>query len=122
MNPLTRGWIGYFRRATVPHAFAVLDQWRRRRRRNILGEQWRQPKTRYRKLVALGVDAARARQATATGRGAWWKAGASPMHAAVTNRLVAEWGLLRRLDHLRAWQGSTCTAVYGNEPALTHKG
>jgi len=64
----------------------------RRRLRKILWEQWRKPKTRYRKLVALGVDAERARKATATGRGAWWNAGASHMHAAVTNRLLAEWG------------------------------
>lgn len=86
IHPLTRGWIGYFRLATVPHALEVLDQWLRRWLRNILWEPWRKPKTRYRKLVALGVDAERARQATATGRGAWWNAGASHMHAAVTNR------------------------------------
>jgi group II intron reverse transcriptase/maturase len=107
INQFTRGWIGYFRLATVPHAFEVLDQWLRRRLRKILWEQWRKPKTRYRKLVALGVDAERARKATATGRGAWWNAGASHMHAAVTNRLLAEWGLLSLLDQLRAWQGST---------------
>jgi RNA-directed DNA polymerase len=107
INQFTRGWIGYFRLATVPHAFEVLDQWLRRRLRKILWEQWRKPKTRYRKLVALGVDAERARKATATGRGAWWNAGASHMHAAVPNRLLAEWGLLSLLDQLRAWQGST---------------
>jgi RNA-directed DNA polymerase len=87
MNQVTRGWIGSCRLATVPHAFEVLDQWRRRRLRKILWEQWRNPKTRDRTLVALGVDAEPARKATATGRGAWWKAGASHMHAAVTNRL-----------------------------------
>jgi RNA-directed DNA polymerase len=107
MHQFTRGWIGSFRRATVPHAFEVLDQWLRRRLRKILWEPGRQPKTRDRTLVALGVDAERARKATATGRGAWWKAGASHLHAAVTNRLWAEWGLLRLLAHLRAWQGST---------------
>jgi RNA-directed DNA polymerase len=107
INRFTRGWIGYFRLAPVLHAFEGLDQWLRRRLRKILWEQWRKPKTRYRKLVALGVDAARARKATATGRGAWWNAGASHMHAAVTNRLLAEWGLLSLLDQRRAWQGST---------------
>lgn len=107
MNQCTRGWIGDFRLATVPHAFEVLDQWLRHRLRKILWEQWRTPKTRDRKLVALGVAAERARKATATGRGAWWNAGASHMHAAVTNRLLAEWGLLSLLDQLRAWQGST---------------
>jgi RNA-directed DNA polymerase len=106
MHECTRGWIGDCRLATGPHAFEVLDQWRRRRLRKILWEPWRQPKTRYRKLVALGVDAARARKATATGRGAWWNAGASHMHAAVTNRLWAAWGLLSLLDQRRVGQGS----------------
>ena len=82
----TRGGIGYGRRATGPHAVEVLDQWLRRRLRNIRWEPWRKTTTRDRKLVALGVDAERARKATATGRGAWWKAGASHLHAAVTNR------------------------------------
>ena len=107
MNRFTRGWIGYFRLSTVPHAFEVLEQWLRRRLRKILWEQWRKPKTRYRKLVALGVNAERAQKATATGRGAWWNAGASHMHAAVTNQLLAKWGLLSLLDQRRAGQRST---------------
>ena len=101
INVFTRGWGGYFRLSTVKHAFALLDQWIRRRLRKILWEQWKKPKTRYRKLVALGVEAERARKATATGRGAWWNAGASHMHAGVHNRLLADWGLLSLLNQLR---------------------
>jgi RNA-directed DNA polymerase len=104
INQFTRGWIGYFRLATVKHAFEALDQWLRRRLRKILWEQWKKPKTRFRKLVALGVKAARARKATATGRGAWWNAGASHMHAAITNRLLAHWGLLSLLGQLQTRQ------------------
>lgn len=107
INQFTRGWVGYFRLATVKQAFDQLDQWLRRRLRKILWEQWRNPKTRCRKLIALGVEPARARKATATGLGAWWNAGASHMHAAITNRLLAQWGLLGLLDQLRGWQRST---------------
>jgi RNA-directed DNA polymerase len=85
----------------------TLDQWMRRRLRKILWEQWRTPKTRCRKLIALGLEAARARKATATGLGAWWNAGASHMHAAVNNRVLAEWGLRSLLDQLRAMQRPT---------------
>ena len=102
INLFTRGWIGYFRLSTVRQPFDLLDQWQRRRLRKILWEQWRKPQTRYRKLVALGVKAERARKATATGRGAWWNAGASHMHAAITNRLLAQWGLLSLLDQIPA--------------------
>jgi len=101
INQFTRGWVGYFRLATVKQAFEALDQWLRRRLRKILWEQWKKPKTRFRRLVALGVKAERARKATATGLGAWWNAGASHMHAAITNRLLAKWGLLSLLDLLQ---------------------
>lgn len=104
INQFTRGWVGYFRLATVKQAFETLDQWLRRRLRKILWEQWKKPKTRFRKLVALGVKAERARKATATGRGAWWNAGASHMHAAITNRLLAQWGLLSLLGQLQTRQ------------------
>ena len=81
VNRFTRGWVGYCRLATVTDPFDKLDQWIRRRLRKILWEQWKKPQTRCRKMVALGLEAARARKATATGRGAWWNAGASHMHA-----------------------------------------
>jgi RNA-directed DNA polymerase len=107
INRFTRGWVGYFRLSSVKQQFEMMDQWLRRRLRKILWEQWRQPKTRCRNLIALGLEADRARKATATGLGAWWNAGASHMHAAVNNRVLAEWGLQSLLDQLRAMQRST---------------
>jgi RNA-directed DNA polymerase len=107
INRFTRGWIGYFRLTGVKAQFEMLDQWMRRRLRKILWEQWRKPKTRYRKLIALGLEVQRARKATATGLGAWWNAGASPMHAAVNNRVLASWGLRSLLDQHQAMQRST---------------
>ncbi len=107
MNRFTRGWIGSFRLSSVKAPFDMLDQWMRRRLRKILWEQWRKPKTRCRRLMALGLEAERARKATATGLGAWWNAGASHMHAAVNNRVLAAWGLRSLLDQHRAMQRST---------------
>jgi RNA-directed DNA polymerase len=62
--------------------------------------------------LKLAVNAAkraveRARKATATGRGAWWKAGTSHMPAAVNHRVLAEWGPLSLLDQLRDLERST---------------
>lgn len=107
VNRFLRGWVGYFRLSTVKQAFVTLDQWIRRRLRKILWEQWKKPKTQCRKLIALGLNADRARKATATGRKAWWNAGASHMHGAVTNRKLSEWGLLGLLNQLQSWQRCT---------------
>jgi RNA-directed DNA polymerase len=107
LNQYSCGWVGYYRLANVKQAFENLDQWIRRRLRRILWEQWKKPKTRYRKLVELGLEAERAKKASATGRGAWWNAGASHMHSAVNNRLLAQWGLQSLLQQLRDLQRST---------------
>ena len=105
-NRCTRGWGGSFRLSSVKAQFDPLDQGMRRRGRKILWEPWRTPQTRGRKLSALGLEVERARQATATGRGAWWNAGASHRHAAVNNGVLAEWGLRSLLDQPRAMQRS----------------
>ncbi len=107
VNRFTTGWVGYYRLADVAQDFKLLDQWLRRRLRKILWEQWKTPRNRYRKLVRLGVRAERAKKATANGRGAWWNAGASHMHAAVTNDQLAKWGLRTLLTTLRTLQWST---------------
>jgi RNA-directed DNA polymerase len=107
VNRYTRGWLNYFKLASVKQIFKELDAWLRRRLRKILWEQWIEPRTRLKKLIALGVNPIRAKKATATGLGAWWNAGASHMHSAVNNGLLKDWGLLNLsayLDYLKARQ------------------
>jgi len=52
-------------------------------------------------MVQLGVKATRAKKAVAGGKGPWYNAGASHMHAAVPNRLLEKWGLLSLLQKHR---------------------
>ncbi|NOZ72602.1 MAG: group II intron reverse transcriptase/maturase [Chloroflexi bacterium] len=101
LNLYLRGWGNYFRLAEVKQPFDILDQWIRRRLRKLLWRQWKKPKTRYKKMVQLGVKQERAKKAAAGGRGPWYNAGASHMHAAVPNRLLKEWGLLSLLQKHR---------------------
>ena len=107
VNLLLRGWFNYFRLAEVKLAFEILDQWIRRRLRKLLWRQWKKPKTRFKKMVHLGVNPARARKAAAGGRGPWYNAGASHMHAVIPNRLLAKWGLMSLLQlHRKALSGA----------------
>lgn len=93
-NLYLRGWHNYFRLTEVKQPFITLDQWIRRRLRKLLWRQWKKPKISYRKMVQLGVKANRAKKAAAGGRGPWYNAGASHMHASVPNCLLEKWGLL----------------------------
>ncbi len=84
LKPLLRGWINYFQLAEVKGVFEALDGWLRRRLRAILWRQWRNPRTRARKLMQRGVDRTRAMHAVFLRRGPWWNARAYHMHQACT--------------------------------------
>jgi RNA-directed DNA polymerase len=98
LNLATRGWVVYFRFAEVKASFEDLDKWLRRKLRCILWRQWKRPRTRFRELRRRGLDVARARASAANGRGPWWNAGASHMHAAVPTAALRQLGLLSLLD------------------------
>jgi RNA-directed DNA polymerase len=93
LNPLLRGWMGYFQHTQSLKTVAVLDEWMRRRLRCLLWRQWKRPATRVRKLRQLGLDDERAWRSGANGRGPWWNAGATHMNAAVPTAYFTRMGL-----------------------------
>ena len=97
-----RGWVNYFRLSQVKNVFEELDQWIRRKLRLILWRQWKTPRTRARKMIARGIERARAYTSAYNGRGPWWNAGASHMNAAVTAKWLQQQGLMSLLtEHQR---------------------
>ncbi len=70
INKFLIGWIGYFGQANTPSVFEGLDEWLRRRLRQLLWKRWKRGKTRYRELVALGVPRERAALG-AVGKSPW---------------------------------------------------
>jgi RNA-directed DNA polymerase len=107
LNLATRGWVAYFRLAEVKASFEDLDKWLRRKRRCIVWRQWKRPRTRLRELCRHGLDVGRARASAYNGRGPWWNAGASHMHAAVPTAVLRQLGLLSLLDeHQRLLRAS----------------
>jgi RNA-directed DNA polymerase len=107
LNLATRGWVAYFRMADVKASFEDLDKWLRRKLRGIVWRQWKRPRTRVRELRRCGLDMARARASALNGRGPWWNAGASHMHAAVPTAALRRLGLLSLLEeHQRLTRAS----------------
>jgi RNA-directed DNA polymerase len=106
LTPIIRGWVGYFRLSEVKGVFEALDGWVRRRLRLVLWRQWKRPRTRVRKLVALGLAPARAWTSAYNGHGPWWNAGASHMNAALPTCVLRHQGLLSFLAQYRRLQCS----------------
>jgi group II intron reverse transcriptase/maturase len=104
LNPLLRGWIRYFQLTQSKSVLVDLDKWLRRRLRCLLWRQWQKPRTRTRKLRALGLDAERARVSAVNGHGPWWNAGASHMNQALPARSFTRMGLISLLPELQRLQ------------------
>ena len=104
LNAKLRGWVNYFRLSGVKGSFQRLDQWVRRRLRNIVWRQWKHPRTRWKRLLQRGLSADRARTSAYNGRGPWWNSGASHMNAAFPKRYFDQLGLVSLLDEYSRFQ------------------
>jgi len=100
LKPKLRGWASYFSVAETRRVFDDLDQWLRRKVRCMEWRKWKKPRTRMRKLLALGLERGRARESAFNGRGPWWNAGASHMNAALPTASLRKLGLISLLDEV----------------------
>jgi len=107
LNPILRGWMNYFSLTQSRRPIEELDAWVRRRLRCLLWRQWKRPKTRESKMLALGLDAQRAWKSTVNGRGPWWNAGAKHMIAALPPKLFTQLGLVSLVATHQHLQRST---------------
>jgi group II intron reverse transcriptase/maturase len=114
LNPVLRGWANYFRLTANMRNLEELDWWLRRRLRCVLWRQWQTPKTRERKLLALGLTPERAWKSSVNGRGAWWNAGARHMNQALPTSYFARMGLVSLHNMVRELQRVSRTAVCEN--------
>jgi RNA-directed DNA polymerase len=104
LTPLLRGWMNYFRLAEVKGIFEELDSWIRRKLRCLIWRQWKRTYTRAKHLMQRGLAKAQALKSAMNGRGAWWNAGASHMHAAFPKTYFDRCGLLSLLEQRLRFQ------------------
>jgi RNA-directed DNA polymerase len=104
LTPLLRGWMNYFRLAEVKGVFDELDSWIRRKLRCLLWRQWKRPYARAKYLMRRGLAKAQALKSAMNGRGPWWNAGASHMHAAFPKSYFDRCGLSSLLEQRLRFQ------------------
>src|SRR6266566_1268601 len=102
--PLLRGWMNYFRLAEVKNVFEELDSWIRRKLRCLIWRHWKRTIARAQGLMQRGLDEVRAWASATNGRGPWWNAGASHMHAAFPKFYFDRCGLLSLLEQRLRFQ------------------
>ena len=87
------GWLQYFRLSDTYTALCELAEWVRRRMRLYYWKQWKQPRTRRRHLLALGIPREEVHMATRSRKGYWRMSANSILQRALTNRRLHEQGV-----------------------------
>jgi len=100
INRYVGGWIGYYRLADTPSVFQSLDEWLRRRLRQMLWKRWKRGRTRYRELVRLGVPSQRAALG-AVGTSPWRMSATPVVNEALSNAYWRSIGLLSVVERYR---------------------
>ena len=86
-----RGWLGYFRIASIKMTMRNWDGWLRRRLRMYIWKQWKVPKARIRNLMKLGIPKYYARKWGYIK--AYWNVAGSPvLTCSITNERLAQAG------------------------------
>jgi hypothetical protein len=71
LNPTIRGWLEYFKYASIQQKLLKLDGWLRNRLRYCIWHHWKKPEKKRRSLIRLGVNPNQAYQWSRTRMGGW---------------------------------------------------
>ena len=98
LNPLIRGWAGYYKHAAFKTKSGELDAWIRRKLRCMRLKQCKHPKGIKRLLEKLKYKPSVIHEVTGMGR-RWWRISKTwPSHGAMNNAWFREQGLLSLQD------------------------
>jgi RNA-directed DNA polymerase len=79
------GWLGYFGISNTYKEVLALEDWIRRRVRLYYWKQWKQPRTRRRNLIKLGINPAEVKLVSRSRKGYWRLSSNSIVQRALTN-------------------------------------
>jgi len=93
LSPVIVGWVNYFALADAKGHMERLDEWLRRRLRQVMWKQWKTPRNRYRNLRALGVSEFWAIRAGGSSKGCWRMSASPPLQQALDKAFLHSLGL-----------------------------
>jgi group II intron reverse transcriptase/maturase len=85
LNRFIRSWMAYFGIADTNRVFSDLDEWLRRRIRQVFWKQWKKPITKRRMLASLGIPRQKAYEWSYSSKAYWRIAGSAPLQRALPN-------------------------------------
>jgi RNA-directed DNA polymerase len=98
LKEVQRGWLGYFRIASIHVKLRDLDGWLRNRLRYCIWHHWKKPERKRKNLIRLGVDYDHAYQWSRTRKGGWAIAQSPILTTTITLERLRKRGYVSLLD------------------------
>lgn len=99
LKEVGRGWLQYFRMASIVGKLRDLDSWVRNRLRYCIWHDWKKPERKRKNLLRLGVDAPHAYQWSRTRMGGWAVAQSPILVTTITLERLRKRGYEALLDY-----------------------
>ena len=99
IKEVMRGWLGYFRLASIKLKLEDLDSWLRNRLRYCIWHHWKKPERKRKNLMRLGVDQNHAYSWSRTRMGGWAVAQSPILLTTITLERLRKRGYISFLEH-----------------------
>jgi len=98
LKEVQRGWVNYFRMASIHGKLKDLDGWVRNRLRYCIWHDWKKPERRRKSLIRLGIKPSQARSWSRTRMGGWATAQSPILITTITLKRLIKRGYQSSLD------------------------
>jgi hypothetical protein len=102
INSTTRGWLQYFRYASIQQKLVKLDGWLRNRLRYCIWHHWKKPEKKRRSLIRLGVPYGQAYAWSRTRMGGWAVAQSPILGTTITIKVLKKRGYIPMIELFNA--------------------
>ncbi|WP_026814189.1 group II intron reverse transcriptase/maturase [Arenibacter certesii] len=101
INLLVRGWINYFKPASIQAKFKKLEEWLRNRLRYCIWHHWKKPERKRKNLIRLGIDQDQAYAWSRTRMGGWAVAQSPILRTTITVKRLKRKGYVSLLEYYK---------------------
>ena len=98
-NLLIRGWINYFKKASIHQKLKKLDEWIRNRLRYCIWTDWMKPDRKRKNLIRLGINQGQAYAWSRTRMGGWATAQSPILITTITKDRLKKRGYISMLEY-----------------------
>ncbi|RDC63597.1 group II intron reverse transcriptase/maturase [Adhaeribacter pallidiroseus] len=113
LKEVQRGWVNYFRLASIQGKLKQVDSWLRNRLRHCIWHDWKKPERKRKNLIRLGVSKGEAYAWSQTRKGGWAVAQSPILVTTITLKRLVKKGYESLFDYYKQ------VAPQLNEPLYT---